>query len=257
MLAFRLLDAEHSDIFQQLCRDIVESSRPANSEREAVEIALARTWRWHHLLRGGNDGRLSPEEQKGLLGELLVLERHLLTNLPARDAVAAWRGPLDAPRDFEIGRIGVESKARRGDASAYVHISSEHQLDDSGLDALFLHVAEFARASSDDANAFDVIAVAARVRSAVERLDAGALDLFEGSLLATGFVWDDDYADSRWTGGDSRLYRVAPEFPRISPLGLAAGITAVRYSLSLAACDPFVVAHDALHAMLKGGSPRV
>jgi len=37
-----------------LCRDIVECTARAKSEREAVALTLARTWRWHHLLRGGD-----------------------------------------------------------------------------------------------------------------------------------------------------------------------------------------------------------
>ena len=87
-----------------------------------------RTWRWHHLLRGGGSTlcyRL--EEQKGLLGELLVLERPFccLTS-GASTAVAAWRGPLGSPKDFEIGRVAIEVKARRGGAIArHVAITSE------------------------------------------------------------------------------------------------------------------------------------
>ena len=69
-----------------------------------MSAALSRTWRWHHLLRGGRGTLLSPEEQKGLLGELFVLERLLLPRMDASSAVTAWRGPLGAPKDFEIAK---------------------------------------------------------------------------------------------------------------------------------------------------------
>ncbi|MCH8827746.1 MAG: PD-(D/E)XK motif protein [Chloroflexi bacterium] len=44
--------------------------------------------------------RPSPEEQKGLIGELLVWECLLFPKLSTRDAVSAWRGPLGANKDF-------------------------------------------------------------------------------------------------------------------------------------------------------------
>ena len=82
-----------------------------------MSAALSRTWRWHHLLRGGRGTLLSPEEQKGLLGELFVLERLLLPRMDASSAVTAWRGPLGAPKDFEAARVAIEAKARRGGAT--------------------------------------------------------------------------------------------------------------------------------------------
>ena len=68
MLLFCLMDSSQKDIFRKLCLDIVASSVAATDEKEAVSLAVRRTWRWHHLLRGGADGRLSPEEQKAIAG---------------------------------------------------------------------------------------------------------------------------------------------------------------------------------------------
>jgi hypothetical protein len=93
-LIIRLLDSSLLDVFSRLCLDIVSASSHAASEQEAVQLAIARTWRWHHMLRGGGSGLLTAEEQKGLLGEMAVLERYFLDTLPAAKAIAAWRGPL-------------------------------------------------------------------------------------------------------------------------------------------------------------------
>lgn len=253
MLVFTLLDSSHRDIFHRLCRDIVASASSATSEREAVDVALARTWRWHHLLRGGGDGLLSPEQQKGLIGELLAMERHLLPRLSAVDAVAAWRGPLGAPKDFEVGRVCIEVKARRGAATPYVAINSEHQLDDTGVDALFLHVVELDRAPSDTRDGFTLSDVAARVRDRIASADNVALDAFETLLTATGFRWEDDYSVSLWMEGPSRLFRVLGDFPRITARTVSAAVTNVKYSISLPECEAFRVADDALGMALKEG----
>ncbi len=251
-LVFRLLDSSHRDIFHRLCLDIMRVAADAASEHEAVAVTLARTWRWHHLLRGG-EGRLSPEEQKGLIGELLVLQRLLLSRLSAKDAVSSWRGPLGAPKDFEVGRIALESKARRGAATPFVAVSSEHQLDTSGVDALFLHVVELDEGPADAADSFTLSTIVDVVRNQMRSMDAGAVDKYDALLLAAGFRQDDDYSDSRWVEGKSHLYHVASGFPRINANEILAGVTNVKYSVALKECEPFLCDERALEVALKGG----
>lgn len=252
VLIFRLADTGQRTIFEQLCRDIVSATSNAQSEHEAVELALARTWRWHHLLRGGSSGRLSEEEQKGLIGELYVFERHLLSAFAPSDALEAWRGPLDAPKDFEFGRICIEAKARRGAATPFVAISSEHQLDLSGLDELYLYVIDLSSAPSHEATAFTVTDVARRVRDRIAALDQGSIELFDARLIACGFDWQQDYSPYRWLLGVSRLYYVDETFPRLSAQDVPAGISNVRYSLSLKECEAFAVTPEALDVSLSG-----
>jgi len=105
-LVIRLIDREQKEIFLRFCQDIIRATAVASSEEQAVDRFLARTWRWHRLLRSGRSGRLSDEEQKGLIGELVVLERHFLPVLGALDAVKCWTGPLGSPRDFPGPRRG-------------------------------------------------------------------------------------------------------------------------------------------------------
>ena len=240
MLVFRLLDSRQRDIFHQLCIDIVAAGASARTELEAVDLAVARTWRWHHLLRGGSGGQLSEDEQKGLIGELLVLERHLLPCLTPADSLAAWRGPLGAPKDFEVGRIGIEAKARRGAATPHVLITSEHQLDGGGCDLLFLHVVDLSHAPEGAAQAFTVSDAARRVCDRMS-LDSAATDRYESLLAAAGFRWEDDYSDFKWVEGPSRIYGVTDGFPRVTAMEIATGVSNVRYSVSLVECERFIV----------------
>jgi hypothetical protein len=252
MLVLKLLDFSQRDIFHRLCTDIVASTSNAATEREAVQIALARTWRWHHLLRGGKDERLSLEEQKGLIGELLVMERHLLLRASALDAVSSWRGPLGAPKDFEIGRVCIEVKAHRGAAAPYVVVNSEHQLDTAGTDELFLYVVELDQAPSDAKGSFTVSDVAIRVRNRIAGIDESAVVPLDDLLSAAGFRWEDDYSDSNWTEGASRVYRVDDGFPCITTPTIMPGVSTVKYSIALAACEPFRVPVGVLASALGG-----
>ena len=246
ILAFKLLDSDLRDIFQTLCRDIIAIAARAESESEAVSVALMRTWRWHHLLRGGGRAPLSPEEQKGLIGELLVLERLLLPHMGASDAVTAWRGPLGSPKDFEIGRVAIEVKARRAGATPSVAITSEDQLDESGVDALYLFVVELDEAPEDSVDGLTIRDVVDRVREHIFTLDPGAVGAFEALISAAGLRPEDDYSRSRWLEGQSRVYLVTGEFPRIARSDVRTGVSHVRYTVSLVECEPFLTPTSAV-----------
>jgi len=257
VLVFKLHESVHRDLFHRLCLDILSCACGAETEKEMVHIALARTWRWHHLLRGGGDHRLSPEEQKGLIGELLVIERHLLRVFSAGDAVAAWVGPLGAPKDFEIGQSCVEVKARRGGAAQFVKISSESQLDEAGLVALFLFVTDLNRAPIDSGDGLTITDTVLRVRRSIEQMDVGAVESFENLLGAAGFRWTDDYSDTRWLEGSVRIFRVGPGFPRLAASQIPTGVSSVKYAVSLMECDPFSVDAEEMELCIAGGDGNV
>ena len=239
-ILIRLTDREQRDIFLRFCRDIVGATILATAEAQAVELFLARTWRWHRLLQGDRDKRLSDEEQKGLIGELFVLERHLLPVLRTADAVRCWNGPLNAPHDFEISRIHVEAKAC-GASVPRVTISSEFQLGFSKADILFLHVTKVTTSAEGTPNACTVTEFANRTRSVIAQHDMVAVELLEERLDAVGFNWTDDYSDKLWIVAGESLYLVRNGFPRITREMYPAGVDNVRYAISLSDCEPFRV----------------
>lgn len=252
LIIIRLVETEQREIFHRLCLDIVSATRQARTEVEAIERFLARTWRWHRLLRGGQDGRLSDEEQKCLIGELEILRRLLIPITGAMTAVKGWTGPLGAPKDFEIGRVCIEAKARRGAATPFVTVSSEFQMDTDGIDALFLHVSELTGAPDDDDEFVTVTDIARRVLDGIEAQDVAAVEIFEERLTSTGFDWEDDYTDKRWIVGPTSLYEIANDFPRITPAMFSTGVGNVRYAISLPDCEPYRSDEDRMRNCLTG-----
>jgi hypothetical protein len=254
LLLLRLLESSHRDIFHHLCLDIMHSAAEAASEREAVAITLQRVWRWHHLLRGGGSARLSEEEQKGLVGELQILRKLFPDPLTAFDAVNSWLGPTGAPKDFEVGKLAIESKARRGGSRPFIAISSEFQLDDAGFESLFLHVITVDRVASDDEKGRSLHDLATEVRGAIEATDPSALEIFESRLLAAGFDWADDYADTRWKTSDGKVFRVGHAFPRLTSGSAPSGVSRVRYQISLDECQPYAADFADVTAAITGAS---
>ena len=252
-LVVRLTDGELREIFHRFCVDIVDATRKSQSEDEAVERFLVRTWRWHRLLKGGGDGRLSEEEQKGLIGELNLLETVLLPAAGAADAVRAWMGPLGAPKDFQLGWVSVETKTRTPQTST-VRVSSANQLDSNGVARLFLHVTQVSQAVGDPVSGVTISEIAARTRDSIASIDISAMALFEERLSATGFDWNDDYSDRLWLIGTDTLYEVRNGFPRITPTMIPSGVESVRYVIELPSCESFRVAKTTLVEALAGES---
>jgi hypothetical protein len=251
LLVFRLLESAHREIFQRLCTDIISSTHDAKDEKGAVGAALARTWRWHYLLKGGADRRLSNEEQKGLIGEIRVLEEHLFPACTVADALEMWTGPSGAPKDFELGSTAIEAKARRGGSQPKIAISSEDQLDPADFTQVFLHVIHLSRPGPAD-DGFTITEVVARIREYVTTRDLPASQLLEVHLAAAGYRDEDDYSDSLWMETGASLYQVTGDFPRIAASELRSGVKRVRYEISMIDCEPYVVTDEFLTDAIGG-----
>ena len=250
LLSVKLVDPSNREIFHRLCTDIIDATRLATDERQAVALAVRRTWRWHYLLRSGLDQRLTLEEQKGLIGELLVLKNHVMKTLPAFDAVRSWMGPEGSPKDFEIGRLAVEAKARRGAAKPYVAISSEDQLDTSGVDKLFLHVVDLALIPVGSGG-FTVQDLAREVLSLFSPSDVLAIDLFEDKLTTAGLRPEDSYLNDCWLVGSTRVFSVTDGFPRITAADAPAGVESVSYSIDLGHLGAYEIDQSELSIAIK------
>lgn len=247
-----LRETKLRDVFYRLCLDIASSIREATSETEAVSRMLARMWRWHHLLRGGGDTRLSEEEQKGLIGELHVLTRILLPAIGARNALESWRGPLDGIKDFNIAQIAIEAKARSSSSPQQIGISSEFQLDPDGVDALFLFVSIIDKGIAESGKGFTVTEFAESARADIEESDPGSTVLFESLLGAAGFRWEDDYSGSVWVHGFDRVYTVNDSFPKIIPAMLPSDVSHVRYSIATDNFESHLISKEKLVSYLMG-----
>lgn len=80
--------------------------------------------RWQDLLRLA--GRLGPEREIGLLGELWLL-RHLVGQRGTADALTSWTGPTRAAHDFRFAGQEIEVKVTREERRVHL-ISSDTQL---------------------------------------------------------------------------------------------------------------------------------
>ncbi|MEI5688948.1 PD-(D/E)XK motif protein [Sphingomonas kyungheensis] len=248
-LVLFLKDADQRELFENLCLDIVRAGDPAVDNGDALNRAVRRAMRWHHLLRGGRSDLLSIEEQRGLLGELQFLRR-LIDLLGAFPAVEAWKGPSGSSKDFELYRCLVEVKARRGAAKPFVQISSEDQLSDVDGCSLNLVVSAVDAAVKPDGKTLTDYAL--ELEKLFAAAEPEAYRLWEQALIDSGFDFDDDYSDRRWTLGKTTEFEVSGDFPRLTA-PLKPGVSGVRYSIALDACAPFQIEPGALDGLITEG----
>lgn len=241
-LLVALRDLEQVDLFENLCLDIVAAGEQGETPSDALDRSVQRTLRWHHLLRGGSSDRLSVEEQRGLIGEIQVLQL-LCAEIGAEAAIEAWRGPEDGAKDFELHGMCIEVKARRGAARPQVQISSSDQLADVACADVFLLVYDVDAAIKPEGMTLsDHIQV---VEDIFRSAPLSAYGTWERLLTAAGFDWGHDYSDRRWTVGKRAAFRVVEGFPRIlSPVPM--GVLNVKYAVALDACAAFTVEDDEL-----------
>lgn len=249
----RLKDLDQLDLFETLCRDVMHFADGAGSEDEALERLISRTNRWHYLLRGGRADLLTEEEQKGLIGELTVLSR-LAALVGPHAAISAWRGPTGSPKDFEMHGHCIEVKSRRAAAQPFVQISNEFQLSDVEGHRLWLCVLAVDKVASPFGETLND--AVAKVGSLLLQADPSIAAAWDQCLSAAGFRQEDDYSDFRWVVSATRWHEVSEGFPRVE-LPLRMGVADLKYTIALAACEPFAVETDAVESTLSRGYSNV
>jgi hypothetical protein len=236
ILYIRLKDNAQLELFETLCRDVMAAGELANTETEALERAIGRTFRWHYLLRGGNHEVLSEEAQKGLIGEIEVLKL-LISTLGAKPALTAWTGPSGSPKDFELKADCIEVKARRGASQPFVKIASEFQMADVPDRRLWLAVLAVDKVQLPHGRT--LTEYVEEVTKLLERTEPSAIMDWDLHLADAGFDILHDYSTWRWIVAFPDFHSVTEDFPRIAaPVPL--GLSAVSYALSLSACAPFL-----------------
>lgn len=231
-----------SDLFLGLCETLISRLKDIAQPATALAVAIAHLKRWKAFLAGRNARLLSPEEIRGLFGELHVLRTLYQDTLPQVTAVNAWCGPDDSHQDFIFGNRAIEVKSLSGRERSAVRISSEDQLE-SLADELFLLTQRLSEMPTAE-QALSLNDIVTLIES--ELTDAQAIEQFTDKLAGMGYAPLVEYDAPRFVVGGLQGYRVADEFPRLIRSVLPPGIRKVSYDIMLEAIAPFSCDDDDL-----------
>ena len=240
-IGMTLKDSDLSKSFSVMCYDLAERSRAADAVASGVGVLLHALDNWSELFKKRPHEGLTREEVLGLIGELSVLKTLLEDcGLSPEVLIHGWGGPDREARDIGVNGTRIEVKAQRSTSSHKLRISSLHQLDDRG-DRVFvvllkLTPSEFGRALVD---------VVDDVRALLENAPLAAIE-FDRKVALLGMSVDSEFSRETYSEDQRVVFRVGPEFPRLVPSNVAAGVTAAQYEVAGPVLDAFRTTWDEL-----------
>lgn len=244
-VALYLADDAHHEVFDLMCRDIIEASSRVADATKATGAIFRRLSHWQAMLAEGRSNDLTEQQIRGLMGELWVLGQ-IASSMGAAAGINAWVAPDDHPQDFALPFGLVEVKARLSGSRQKVSISSLDQLETHEL-ALVLVIVEL----TPDAHGMSLNDVVSELLARAK--EAG--DSWEGrmqmSLLRRDYMRSECYNAQRYRVGSVRAFNVGPNFPRITRSETDTRVLGATYSLDITGLAEFEVdPHEAIATFL-------
>lgn len=234
-ICFVLINPSLRETFVSLCWDIMLCTYSAKSKRAGNEAAVRRFGVWMIMLAKGSEKGLSENGAKGLLGELLVLQRICAPLYGFSKAINGWIGPLRADRDFEYEERWYESKAASTESETIL-ISSYDQLDiDREGD---LVVCRLDKTGAGDSNGISLRRIEQEILDAIGD-DEDTKNTLRIRLMLSGYKADDPHADDMFLFKEFDCFVVRDDFPRIRKGLLPPAVKNGEYSLEIDALNPW------------------
>lgn len=239
VLLLRLMNKEYSDIFGVLCEDLIENITNETDESVVIREVLNRIEKWKSLFNKITPQGLSPEEQRGLFGELYFLRKLLQYSNQHTAVVNTWVGSEKQIRDFQNNSWAVEVKTTHGNNHQKIHVSSERQLDITNLEYLFLYHLSLERQSNSGETLNGML------DSIIEILrdDLIALNRFKFKIFEIGYsdTQRSLYENIGYHIRRDVYYKVENDFPRLEEKDIPDGIGDIKYSIVLSKCTSFII----------------
>jgi len=235
-IKIKLVNDEFSDVFLHLCVDLIEACSIAENELEGVEIFVSRFIKWQKMMESGFE-EMSISVVKGMIGELLFIDKVLFNRLDLETAITSWLGPEGSDRDFVFSETWVEIKTI-GVGKDSVKISSLDQLDISQIG--YLGVIRIEKTSSSDKAGFSFNGIIDMISKKLEKLPSIRF-LFNEKLLKLGYHYRENYNNMLFVYKGINFYQVDESFPKLIPENVRVEINGATYSLSLSAIENWKV----------------
>lgn len=249
VLRIILEDDRLLDIFAVLSADLIATAVSESTVAAALRRCIDRICLWQGLFERVPVEGLSEERQRGMIGELLILEALLMPRLDPLAAVLAWVGPDPAHQDFIHGATAIEVKTSLAKRHARIVIANEKQLDERPHRALVLAHLRFDESSALGISLPEMVA---RMR-AVLVADPAASRQFDDRLMLGGYldVHAPLYQPNHWRASSTRYFRVQGEFPRLTEANLPPGVGDIGYSIIADDLGPFEISEEDAAGLLE------
>lgn len=238
ILIFKLTNNQHRDIFSVLCEDLIANISTETNEKQLVKTLLNRFEKWKSLFNKVASEGLSPEEQRGLFGELYFIRKFMQHNNNYTAILNTWVGPASEVRDFQLGNWALEVKTTHGNNHQKIQISSERQLDTTHLERLYIYHVSLEKVQENGETLNQIVSSISNLLAS----DTIAINRFRSKLYEAGY-FEQHLPLYDMTGYFIRqdtFYSVEDTFPRIQEKELRSGVGDVKYSIILSQCEGYI-----------------
>ena len=232
------------NIFESVISDICDKVIQIQNERNLNGILTKVVNEWKIFFEKQESEILSVEAQKGLIGELYFLKDFLFQKYSFAESLLCWTGSDRTNHDFQILNNAVEVKATSGKQHKKFTISSERQLDSTGLKHLYLSLFSLNLHSNMPDRTLPAL-----IREIYAQVQDDPIATFQFQIKLAKYGYSEALAGKYAVGFslfDIKFFEVAGSFPRLLQRNLPDGVGDLKYSVVVAACTPFEIATDVL-----------
>lgn len=236
-----LLENELSDVFIMFIEDIVNSISVIYECEEALMRISQRVSYWKRLFGKFTGGLLTPQQQRGLYGELLILEQLLKECKNYSKVMDAWQAPTATNQDFYFNRSAIEVKTSKSNHPS-IKVANEFQLDSSLFEHLYLAFVKLSELPNGENTLLNKIN---EIRN-ILKLSPVLVDDFDLKLSYLGISSDieSEYNKTSYKVRKITFYEVNENFPKILSTMVDKAVTHISYEISPTECVEFEVLSD-------------
>lgn len=227
------------NIFELVISDVCDKIVQLQNVKNINSLLIRVISEWKIFFDKQESKILSLSSQKGLVGELYFLKDYLFSKYTFVESLLFWTGPEKSNHDFQIISVAIEVKTTSGKQHKKFTISSEKQLDSTGLEHLYLSLFSLNLHSNMPERTLPVL-----IQEIYSLLQNDPIATFQFQLKLIKYGYDNRYADKYLIGFslfDMKFFAVTGEFPRLQPNDLPNGVGDLTYSIVVAACSEFEV----------------
>ncbi|MEI6680086.1 MAG: PD-(D/E)XK motif protein [Mariniphaga sp.] len=227
-LVIILLENELSEIFIYFIEDIIVALKDISNQEDALLAITQKVNYWKKLFSKFTGDLLTPQQQRGLYGELYFLNL-LLENFNAdRMVISGWQAPNGANQDFYYSGTAIEVKTSKSNNPS-IKISNEFQLDVTGLSNLYL---AFYKLNEYPGTQNSLAEIISNIRNRIST-DKELVNVFNDKLESLGITTEteSEYNNQSFIIRDEKYYLITPEFPKITRETIDKAIFGVSYEI--------------------------
>jgi hypothetical protein len=233
------------NIFELVVSDICDKIIQIDKLENLNPILIRVLNEWKVFFEKQESEILSVHAQEGLVGELHFLKDFLFPKYTFVEALNFWTGSDKTNHDFQLLNKAIEVKTTAGKQHKKFSVSSERQLDNTGLEHLFLVVY-----SLNLHNNIPDLTLPALIEEINAFIENDPIASFQLQIKLIKYGYNNAHSEKYNVGFsvfETRFFEVIENFPRLLQNNLPNGVGDLKYSVVVAACNPFEITTDFLN----------